>query len=355
MTAPFLRGAGLRGVGLAFMIAACASSPSAQRVALPGGEAGIGFDDLRYSPALHRVLVPAGRTGTLALVDPDTLAITSISGFGTVAGYSGDHDDGPTSVDEGNGVLYVTDRTTGKIDVVDPAARRIVASAPLAAGPDYVRFVKATNELWVTEPSADQLEILKLGRDPAAAPVHVAVIAVTNGPESMVIDNKRGRAYTHRWQKTTVAIDLVRRAVVGEWPNGCAASRGIALDEERGFLFASCSDGTTSVLDVGNSGRIVSTLARGSGFDVIGYAPQLHQRGPRVRQHPLRGRRRRRARLVVRPAPRQRLARDGPRRPPRPHGALAHVQGGDGSAPGLQRRTGTASVNCWLDEKLWSD
>jgi hypothetical protein len=256
------------------MMAACASSPAAQRVALPGGEAGIGFDDLRYSPALHRVLVPGGRTGTLALVDPDTLAITSITGFGTVAAYSGEHDDGPTSVDEGNGVLYVTDRTAGKIDVVDPGARRIVASAPLAAGPDYVRFVKATNELWITEPSADQIEILKLGRDPAAAPVHAALVAVTNGPESLVIDNKRGRAYAHRWQATTVAIDLASRAIVGEWPNGCAASRGIALDEERGFLFASCSEGATSVLDVGNSGRILSTLARGSGFDVIGYAPR---------------------------------------------------------------------------------
>src|SRR4051812_12630098 len=30
------------------------------KLALPGGEGGIGFDDLMFSPALHRVLVPAG-------------------------------------------------------------------------------------------------------------------------------------------------------------------------------------------------------------------------------------------------------------------------------------------------------
>jgi DNA-binding beta-propeller fold protein YncE len=220
------------------------------------------------------VLVPAGRTGTLDLVDPDTLAVTSIPGFGTTASYSGGHDDGPTSVDEGNGVLYVTDRTTGKLDVVDPAAGRIISSVALGAGPDYVRFVKATNELWVTEPDADQVEIFSLTSDPTVAPVHAAVVAVTNGPESMVVDNTRGRAYTHRWQATTVAIDLASRAIVAEWQNGCAASRGIALDETRGFLFAACSEGTTSVLDVNNSGKILSSMAKGAGYDVMGYSPQ---------------------------------------------------------------------------------
>jgi hypothetical protein len=257
---------------LALWLVACAS-PSGQRVPLPEGGGGIGFDDLRYSATLHRVLAPAGRTGTLDLIDPDTLVVTSIPGFGTVAGYSGGHDDGPTSVDEGNGLLYVTDRTTGMLDVVDPTAGRIVASVGLAAGPDYLRYVRATNEIWVTEPGAEQVEILAVGQDPTAAPVHTAVVAVSNGPESLVIDDVRGRAYTHRWQATTVAIDLASRTIVAEWQNGCAASRGIAVDEARGFLFASCLEGTTSVLDANDGGRMLSTLARGSGFDVIGYAP----------------------------------------------------------------------------------
>jgi len=258
----------------AVLLTACASSHTGQQVALPSGEAGIGFDDLRYSSTLHRVLVPGGRTGTLDLVDPDTLAVTSISGFGTVAGYSGGHDDGPTSVDEGNGVLYVTDRTTGKLSVFDPAAGRVIASVALGAGPDYIRFVKTTNELWVTEPGAAQVEIFAIGPDQTVAPAHAATVAVSNGPESMVIDDTRGLAYTHRWQATTVAIDLRGRAIVAEWQNGCAASRGIALEQARGFLFASCSEGTTSVLDVANGGRMLSTMARGSGFDVICYAPQ---------------------------------------------------------------------------------
>ena len=89
---------GRSGLVVALLAGACASAPTGQRVSLPDAAPGIGFDDLRYSAALHRVLVPAGRTGTLDLVDPDSLAVTSIPGFGTVAAYSGDHDDGFTEV-----------------------------------------------------------------------------------------------------------------------------------------------------------------------------------------------------------------------------------------------------------------
>jgi hypothetical protein len=32
-------------------------------LALPGGESGIGFDDMGFAPSIHKVLVPAGRSG----------------------------------------------------------------------------------------------------------------------------------------------------------------------------------------------------------------------------------------------------------------------------------------------------
>src|SRR5713226_8864573 len=50
-------------------------------IALPGGEGGIGFDDLGFSASLRKVIVPAGRTGTLDLVDPETREVVSIRGL----------------------------------------------------------------------------------------------------------------------------------------------------------------------------------------------------------------------------------------------------------------------------------
>jgi hypothetical protein len=57
----------------ALAVAAAVSAPAA--LPMPGGQAGIGFDDLRFSPELGRVVVPAGRTGRVDLVDPRSHAV----------------------------------------------------------------------------------------------------------------------------------------------------------------------------------------------------------------------------------------------------------------------------------------
>jgi DNA-binding beta-propeller fold protein YncE len=258
---------------LGFAASGCARSADGVVVALPNGSPGIGFDDLRYSAVLHRVLAPAGRSGNLALIDPDTLQVTAIDGFSKSGEYGGGHDFGATSVDEGRGKLFVTDRTLQRIIVLDAATHAAVGSARLAAGPDYVRYVAATNELWITEPDASQIEVLSLPASGDQSPISRATISVKNGPESLVIDASRGRAYAHRWQAATVVIDIAKREIVDEWPNGCASSRGLALDEARHFFFAGCLEGTVSVLDTADKGRILSTISRGAGFDVVGYDP----------------------------------------------------------------------------------
>src|SRR5205823_2529318 len=38
----------------------------------------------------------------------------------------------------------------------------------------------------------------------------------------------------------------------------------------------SCAEGTIAVLDAANGGRVLSSMAKGAGFDVIGYAARLH-------------------------------------------------------------------------------
>ena len=259
---------------IAVVVVACGHSPDGTAITLPGGDPGIGFDDLRYSASLHRVLAPAGRSGNLVLVDPDTSSVASISGFSTSDSYSGGHDFGATSVSEGRGFLFVTDRTSHKLSVVDPTARAIVATAPLATEPDYARYVAKTDEIWVTEPAASQIEIFSLAKDGVPVPTPTAVIPVDNGPESLVVDQAHGRAYTHHWQSSSIVFDVVTHERVAEWSNGCAASRGLDVDEGRGFFIAGCNEGTVSVLDT-RDGHVISSLARGSGFDVLGYDSEL--------------------------------------------------------------------------------
>src|SRR5215216_1528187 len=80
-------------------------------VSLPDGSGGIGFDDLGYDAQLGRVLVPAGRTGNLDLIDPTTLNVTTIAGFSSQDLFGGGHGEGATSVDAGRGLLFAIDRS----------------------------------------------------------------------------------------------------------------------------------------------------------------------------------------------------------------------------------------------------
>jgi len=244
-------------------------------VALPDGSGGVGFDDLRYDATLGQLLVPAGRTGNVDLVDPSTQVVTPITGFSAQPRFNGGHDDGPTSADAGHGLIFVADRTTRRLNVIDPATRAIVASAMLASSPDYVRYVAPTGELWVTEPDQEQIEVFTLSDAQKPVPARAGVIVVKGGPESLVIDPQRQRAYTHLWDGATVAIDLKNRTLVAQWPNGCGGSRGIALDSAHGWLFAGCAEGKAVVLDVDHDGRQLASLAVGAGVDVIDYNPTL--------------------------------------------------------------------------------
>jgi hypothetical protein len=243
------------------------------KLVLPGGDGGIGFDDLTFSAALHRVIAPAGRTGKLDLIDPKTQKIESIAGFSTETDkFGGGHGEGTTSADVGSGLIFASDRSRTEVEIVDPKSAKIVGNAKLAGGPDYVRWVEPASEVWVTEPGKKQIEFFALDKTKL---VHKGAIDIPGGPESLVIDAARGRAYTHTWNDASVAIDLASHKEVARWTNGCKGSRGIALDEKRGLLFVGCDEGKAVVLDVVHGGKQLATAATAKGVDIIAYSPAL--------------------------------------------------------------------------------
>jgi hypothetical protein len=239
-------------------------------VTLPGAAPGIGLDDVRFSATLSQILVPAGRSGNLDLVDPSSEVATPVGGFASSPTYSGDDSFGVTSADEGGGVVYATDRTNKTLTVIDGRTRKVVASAMLAATPGYVRYVAPTKEVWVTEPASSQIEIFALPMTDTRPPTSSAVIPV-QGAESLAIDSTSNLAITNGGGKT-YAIDVTTRTVAAPWSNGCGTAHGLAIDSVHGWVMVACDGGLVSVLDE-KTGKSIGGVTTKSGLDQVSYDP----------------------------------------------------------------------------------
>ncbi len=259
---------------LVLATALLASSATMSPIELPGAKGGVGFDDLQFSRDLHRVIAPAGRTGRLDLVDPATGEVTSIDGFSSTSSAARGHGQGTTSADAGQGYIFASDRTERELVAADPGAKRIAGRIKLGAGPDYVRWVAATHEVWVTEPGRGAIEIFSFEAGPPPTLKSVGTIRVPGGPESLVIDPAGTRAYTNDFGGATFAIDVRSRSVGPRWNNHCRGARGIALDPARGLVFVGCDEGKAIAIDV-ERGSLLGEAKTGEGVDSIAYSAQL--------------------------------------------------------------------------------
>ncbi|MDP8932178.1 MAG: hypothetical protein M3O70_27310 [Actinomycetota bacterium] len=215
-----------------------------------------------YSSGLNRILVPARQSG-LYLVEPDSGSATRLQGTGTV-----------DSADEGRGLLFLLDRSRRTITVARPADGRVLSSVKTSAPGDYVRYVPATGDLWVTEPQASPsgIEIFALSQGAVPVARRLGFVVVAGGPEGLEVSSTRGSAYTHAGSEV-VAIDVAMRAVTARWPTGCQGTHGFPrIDERHDFVLASCAvNGGVSLLDP-DDGRQLGRYAVGGGEALPAYS-----------------------------------------------------------------------------------
>lgn len=245
-------------------------------IRIAGGAPAIGFDDIGYSAALQRVIVPAGATGQLVLIDPATGTLTTITGVSAAPTGKTQRREGTTSATYAEGYLFASDHAPAEIVTIDPRSNKIVGRTPLASGPDYVRYVARTHEIWVTEPGLHQIQVFKLSVAGTPQLASTTTIAIPGGPESLAIDNPRNRAYANLWNSKTVELELDSHKVLAEWPNTCKSSRGIALDRAHDHVLVACGGGKVVTLAPAEHGKVLASAFAGAGIDIVSYSPRLH-------------------------------------------------------------------------------
>ncbi len=228
-----------------------------------------------YSAHLRRIVVPAAQSGALVLIDPASNAIKSLLHVVDARTAGKRPGRGTTSANFGAGLLFASNRNNQTLLAVNPANGKVVARARLASGPDYVRYVSRLHEIWVSEPRAEQIQRFVLVKKGSPEFREVGSIEVPGGPESLVIDNAHGVAYTNEWKNHTLQLTLDKPHIAARWTNPCIGSRGLALAVHRHLLFVGCKEGKVAALDTEHDGKLVSTATVGAGVDIVAWNPRL--------------------------------------------------------------------------------
>jgi len=269
-------------------VCACTKAPGAPRDApaavgpaqltarstpLPGATGPVTIDYLACCHLHGRVYVPVGDTGSADVFDIATGTFTRVDGFKTAEREARGkrRTMGPSAASVGDGVVYVGNRATSEVCVIDENALKLGACLQLPTPTDGVAYVPSAKEVWVTTPRDHSLTVLDASRPDTLRPS--LVIKTDGDPEGYAVDSVRGLFYTNLEDRDrTLAIDIHSHAVKTTWITGCGANgpRGIAVDETRNFVFVACTDGVR-VLDGSHEGALLGTLDTGTGVDNIEY------------------------------------------------------------------------------------
>jgi DNA-binding beta-propeller fold protein YncE len=245
-------------------------------LALPvASAAGISMDYIAFDPATRRVWVPAGNTGSVAVVDTASGSVRRIDGFPTAEMGTGDRKRvvGPSSVTIGKGWVYVGNRGDSTICAINASSLARGTCRRLDSMPDGLAYVAATKEVWVTTPRDKSIRVLD-----EATLGDKAKLAFAGNPEGFAVDARRGRFYTNLEDKDkTLAIDLKTHQTVATWAPACGADgpHGLRVDAQAGQLFVACST-RAEVLDAAHDGAVLSSIDTGDGVDDIDYSPATH-------------------------------------------------------------------------------
>jgi len=267
----------------------------ARPLLLPGaGGKPVLMDYLAADRGSGRIWVPAGETGSVDVIDVESGSISRVDGFPTLEQdlLGSRWKLGPSSAAIGRDVVYVGNRGDSKICVIDAKMlkrERCISVGPasggLASSPDALVYVASTKELWVTM-GAPPLGIpprrIEITVFDATSPRALRLkdrIPVPGAPEGYAVDERRGIFYTNLEEENrSLGIGVRTHRIVSNWSAGCGKEgpRGLAVADERNFLFVACTDRIVT-LDVGHGGAKLSVAEAGAGIDYIDYVASRKQ------------------------------------------------------------------------------
>ena len=150
-----------------------------------------------------------------------------------------------------------------KVSVVDLKTLRTISKIETGANPDALVYEPRRDEVYVFNHSGNSATVF----DTKATAI-VTTIPLDGNPEFAAVDSAAGRVYCNIEDKSeVVVIDTAKHELVARWSlTPGAEPTGMALDAKHHRLFVGCHNKLMAMLDI-ETGKVVATVPIGAGVD----------------------------------------------------------------------------------------
>lgn len=171
---------------------------------------------------------------------------------------------------EGTSLIVVPMRSPAKTSrIVDTATDTVVADLPSGEAPDGAIYDPFSKNVYVINHNSSDITVV----DPAAKKV-VATIPVGGGKLEFPASDGAGHVFVNVQAAGEVAvIDVKSNTKTTNYKMaGCEDASGLAFASKSGLLISSCGNGTARVLNAAD-GKEVASIKIGAGPDAVIYDP----------------------------------------------------------------------------------
>ena len=221
-----------------------------------GGEGG--WDYLTIDSAARRLYI--ARATRVMVLDADSGAQV-----GEIADTPGVHG---VALAPQLGRGFTSNGRASTVTIFDLKTLKPLGQAKTGSNPDAIVYDAVTRRVFTFNGASKDATVI------GAADGSVSgTIALDGKPEFAVADGA-GRIYVNLEDKSELlAIDSRQLTILNRWPlASCKEPSGLAMDRKNRRLFVGCGNKLMAVVDA-DSGRVLTTLAIGSGVDATAFDP----------------------------------------------------------------------------------
>jgi len=254
---------GILGCILLAVAASASAAPltAGDPILLPGTKDG--YDFIRVDTAGNRLLLGHEGNKTFDVFDLDSKKLLKVIPTST-------SQDAATDAQRGN--YYVSGNDPGRMVIVDSTKLEITGEVPVPSDTDLIAFNPTTGLVYESNDKAGETWVI----DPAAKKIVATIKFDGSGVEDLAFDPDYKHLYQAVKGKNTIAvIDPANNTVLNAWPLAPdKGPHGLAVVPDSDGLLVACAG--KLVLLNRTTGRILATAPTGARVDEMAYDPGLH-------------------------------------------------------------------------------